>query len=204
MNPTSTIHVVDDDLAVRDALAMMLEQQGMAVATYASGSAFLDAVRPEDRGCAILDLHMPGLNGLAVQEEMHRRGLLLAVLLLSGRGDIPASVKAIKAGAVNFLTKPVTMAALLENVRAAVAESEQAHQQALAGRSAHALLASLTEREREVMGLALEGMPNKEIARALGISHRTVEIHKARLMHKMGVDNLLDLARVAEAGGAGT
>jgi len=204
MNTSSTIHVVDDDPAVRDALAMMLEQQGLPVATYDSGSAFLEAVRPEDRGCAILDLHMPVMDGLAVQQEMRRRGLLLAVLFLSGRGDIPASVKAIKSGAVNFLTKPVAMAELLENVRAAVAESEQAHQHALAGRSAHALLASLTEREKEVMGLALEGMPNKEIARALGISHRTVEIHKARLMHKMGVDNLLDLARVAQAGGAGT
>jgi FixJ family two-component response regulator len=201
MSSPPMVHVVDDDPAVRDSLCMLLEQHGMAAAPHDGAAAFLEAAQAGAHGCAIIDMHMPGMDGLQLQKEMARRGLLLPVVFLTGHGSIPMSVQAIKAGAVNFLTKPVSAGDLMDSVRTALQESEQARAHAQAGLTATSRLAALTGREREVMALALQGMPNKEIARALGISHRTVEIHKARINHKTGVDNLLDLARVAEAGG---
>jgi FixJ family two-component response regulator len=201
MNGNATVLVVDDDLAVRDSLTLLLEQEDFAVESFASAEAFLAACRFAPRSCAIVDIRMPGMDGMQLQAELSRRGVLLPVIFLTGHGDIPLSVRAIKAGAVDFLTKPVTGAALLESVQAALVESERLSTQSEANQTATARLACLTAREREVMALAVEGLPNKEIARRLGISHRTVEIHKARIMHKTGAETLLDLARIAEAGG---
>ncbi len=201
MNDQRTVFVVDDDPAVRDSLMLLFEEGDLAVESFASAEAFLAAARSAPRCCAIVDIRMPGMDGMQLQAELSRRGILLPVIFLTGHGDIPLSVRAIKAGAVDFLTKPVTGAALLASVQAALLESERLSVQTEASQTAAARIASLTEREREVMVLAVEGLPNKEIARRLGISHRTVEIHKARIMHKTGADTLLDLARLAEAGG---
>lgn len=201
MSANATVFVVDDDPAVRDSLTLLLEQENIVVRTCASAEAFLADCRPLPRCCAIVDMRMPGMDGMQLQTELSRRGIPLPVIFLTGHGDIPMSVRAIKAGAVNFLIKPVTGTALLESVQAALVESERLGVQAEKCQTAVARVASLTERERDVMVLAIDGLPNKEIARRLGISHRTVEIHKARIMHKTGADTVLDLARIAEASG---
>jgi RNA polymerase sigma factor (sigma-70 family) len=151
--------------------------------------------------CVVADIRMPGMDGIQLQEELARRGVALPLIFLTGHGDIPMSVRAIKAGAIDFLTKPITGQALLRSVQEALRESDRLSENAEKNESATARMALLTEREREVMELAIKGMSNKEIARRLGISHRTVEIHKARVMHKTDSDSLLDLARIADAAG---
>lgn len=196
MNRSPTVYVVDDDAAIRDALAMLLEQHGLAVSAFDGGEAFLEHVSPMSRGCAIVDLRMTGMNGLALHAEMVRRSIPLGVVILTGHGDIPTSVNAIKGGAVDFLTKPVEAAQLVASVRAAIAAGDAIRAKAIVARSAADRLASLTAREHEVMALTIEGLANKEIARVLGISHRTVEIHRARIMHKTGVTSVLELSRM--------
>lgn len=196
-----TVFIVDDDSAVRDSLMLMIEQEGIAVKTFNSGDDFLAAYQPECLGCAIVDIRMPGMDGMQLQDELCQRNILLPIVFLTGHGDIPLSVKAVKAGAVDFLTKPVTRESLLASVRSAILESRRLMVQLENGQDAKLRLADLTEREREVMALAVAGSPNKEIARRLGISHRTVEIHKSKIMHKTGAINLLDLARIANEGG---
>ncbi len=191
-----TVFIVDDDAAIRDSLSLMIEQENIAVQSFESAEAFLDAYRPECRGCAIIDIRMPSMNGMELHEVLLKRNITLPVIFLTGHGDIPMSVRAIKAGAVDFLTKPVTREKLLTSIRSAIQKSEiissenDIHQEALSR------LTDLTDRERDVMLLAVQGYLNKQIARELGISHRTVEIHKSKIMHKTGAVNLLDLARI--------
>lgn len=200
MNELPTVYLVDDDPAVRDSLGMLIEQEGYAVECFASAEAFLEASLADGPGCIVLDLRMPGMDGIRLQDELGHRSFALPIIFLSGHGDIPTSVRAIKAGALDFLTKPVTGDALLRCIETAIAESRRRQVAVEANHNAASRLATLTEREREVMALAITGLANKEIARTLGISHRTVEIHKARLMQKTGADTVLDLARLAEAG----
>lgn len=197
----ATIFIVDDEPAVRDALSMMIEQEGFKVKTYDGGEAFLADYQQEVLGCAIVDVRMPGMSGLVLQKEMTERKMLLPIIFLTGHGDIPMSVSAIKSGANDFLTKPVTREKLLASIRPAIIDSEKKLSQAASTKEAKSLVESLTEREREVMILAINGFPNKEIARRLNISHRTVEIHKSKIMHKTGAINLLDLASIAREGG---
>lgn len=204
MNGDATVFIVDDDPAVRDSLTLLLEQEGLAIETFESAEAFLAVCRSAPRSCAIVDIRMSGMDGMQLQAELSRRGVLLPVIFLTGHGDIPLSVRAVKAGAVDFLTKPVTGAALIQSVQAALLESKKLSSKAEINQTAATRVASLTEREREVMVLAVEGRHNKEIARHLGLSHRTVEIHKARIMHKTGADTLLDLARIVDASGLRT
>lgn len=197
----ATIFIVDDELAVRDSLSMMLEQERYQVKAFDSGEAFLSAYQEDVLGCAIIDVRMPNMSGLQLQECMAERELLLPIIFLTGHGDIPMSVEAMKSGAADFLTKPVTRDKLLTSIRPALIESDKKLSQAACIQEAKTLLASLTEREHEVMILAINGFPNKEIARRLKISHRTVEIHKSKIMHKTGAINLLDLASIAREGG---
>ena len=201
MSAPSTVFIVDDDPALRDALSLLIEVEGIAVETFENAEAFLAACAPDWRGCLVCDVRMPGMNGLELQEELARRGITLPLIFLTGYGDIPMSVRAIKSGAVDFLTKPVTGTALLAAVRAALQEETRRLQEAATSQAASARLASLTEREKRVMELAIAGHANKEIARLLDISHRTVEIHKARVMQKAGVASVLELARLATLGG---
>jgi FixJ family two-component response regulator len=197
----ATVFIIDDDPAIRDSLSLMIEQADFPVRAFESAEAFLGSCKTDAYGCAIIDIRMPGMDGMQLQEEMARRGILLPVIFLTGHGDIPMSVRAIKAGAVDFLTKPVTRDKLITSVHAAVQSGSQLLEKVTRMQQTRALLDELTEREREVMLLAVVGHPNKEIARRLGISHRTVEIHKAKIMHKTGALNLLDLARIAQEGG---
>lgn len=198
-----TVHMVDDDAAVRDALGLLIESEGYAVKAYPGAEDFLAACGPETQGCAIIDLRMPGMDGIALQEEMARRGMALPIVFLTGYGDIPSSVKAIKAGAVDFLTKPVVGTQLLASVATAMAAAEQRQAQVHRNSNATSRLAELTERERTVMQLAVEGLSNKQIAARLGISYRTVEIHRAHVMQKTGAASLIALARIAREAGVG-
>jgi FixJ family two-component response regulator len=186
---------------VRDSLTLLLEQDDLVVQAFESAEAFLAGCGPTPHSCAIIDIRMPGMDGMQLQAELSRLGILLPIIFLTGHGDISLSVRAVRAGAIDFLTKPVTATTLLESVRAALLESDKLNLQADRWQTAASRVTSLSEREREVMALIVEGLPNKEIARRLGISHRTVEIHKARIMNKTGAENVVDLVRIAEVGG---
>lgn len=195
----SKIYLVDDDPAVRDSLSLLLEHEGFEVQAFDGADAFLDAAQPEWRGCAIVDLRMPAKDGLALQEEMVELGLLLPVIFLSGHGDIPATVQAMKRGAVDFLTKPVRAQVLVASIRAALKVSESLDAQCRKSQAARTAVDTLTEREREVMHLVAQGRSNKEVARVLGISHRTVEIHRARVMRKTNARSEMDLFQLLQA-----
>lgn len=194
------VFIVDDDPAIRDSLTLMIDQAGIRVQSFESAQAFLMAYQPDYYGCLILDVRMPEINGLQLQEVLSRRNIVLPVIFLTGHGNIPMSVKAIKAGAVDFLTKPVTRKNLLTCVHSAFLEAKKVTHEALQNKDALSRLAKLTQRERDVMTLAVQGYSNKEIASYLGISHRTVEIHKSKIMHKTGAINLIDLVDIARGG----
>ncbi|MBY0575373.1 MAG: response regulator [Gallionellaceae bacterium] len=197
MNTEAKVFVVDDDAAVRDSLSMLLEATGHTVVAFSSAMGFLEACARCSNGCAILDLSMPDMDGLALQEEMLRRGIRMPVIFLSGHGTVPATVRAIKAGAMDFLTKPVDGSVLLVRVQDALRECSRLQQHDKTSHSNASLLTTLTDRELEVMMLVVAGHTSKDIAQHLTISYRTVEIHRAHIMHKTGATNLLELARLA-------
>lgn len=201
MNTKATIYVVDDDPAVRSSLSLLLEQEGFEIEVFESAEHFLDTARPVAHSCAIVDVRMSGMDGMQLQNELVAKGYVLPVIFLTGHGNIPMSVRAIKAGAIDFLTKPITRAALMLSINAALIESARLNKQAEDNQKACQCVEALTEREHDVMLLAIEALSNKEIARLLGISHRTVEIHKARVMEKTGAQTLLDLVRLAKSSG---
>jgi FixJ family two-component response regulator len=196
----ATVFIVDDDSAIRDALALMLEQEGCLVKLYERAEDFLAAYKTEQLGCAIVDIRMAGMSGMQLQEVICDRNILLPIIFLTGHGTIPMSVKAMKAKAIDFLTKPVTAEKLLNSVSIAVCESERILAENAKCVDASSRLAELTERELDVLAEAIQGNSNKEIARHLNISHRTVEIHKSKIMQKTGASNLLELARIAYDG----
>jgi FixJ family two-component response regulator len=197
----TTVFIIDDDAGIRDALSLMIEQENIAVQTFENAEAFFDTYQAECKGCAIIDIRMSGMNGMELHEALLKRNVLLPVIFLTGHGDIPMSVKAMKSGAIDFLTKPVTREKLIASVRTAIRESERLLSENTHHQEALSRLKELTSRERDVMLLAIQGQPNKNIARHLGISHRTVEIHKSKIMHKTGAENLLDLARIVHESG---
>jgi two-component system response regulator FixJ len=193
------VHVVDDDEAVRDSLALLLESSGMSARTYDSAAAFLKALPNLASGCVLTDVRMPDLDGLELQRRLMELGVQMPVIVMTGHGDVPIAVEALKAGAADFLEKPFDDAQLLAAVSSALAASQRAQdeQAALAGIARR--LTSLTPREREVLDRLVAGQPNKTIAYDLGSSPRTVEVHRARVMEKMGVRNLPELVRMTIA-----
>lgn len=195
------VFVVDDDAAVRDGVSLLLETAGLAAESYDSAESFLAALAPEQAGCLILDMHMPGMGGLDLQKELARRGVRLPIIFLTGHGDIPTTVRAMKAGAADFLTKPIDGALLLDRVQAALARNRKEREDEAARQAMRARLEALTGREREILALAVAGYPNKEIARRLDISFRTVEVHRSRILLKTGAATLLELAQLAAASG---
>jgi FixJ family two-component response regulator len=199
-NSEATVYIVDDDPAIRESLTLMIGQEKIAVKTFASAEDFIEACQLMRLGCIIIDIRMPGMNGMQLQEALSQRKILLPIIFLTGHGDIPMSVRAMKAGALDFLTKPVTREKLMSSIRSAIQESEAILSKNARQHDAISRIAELTGRERDVMTLAIQGYANKEIARHLGISHRTVEIHKSKIMHKTGAVNLLDLARIVHEG----
>lgn len=193
----SVVHVIDDDHAVRDSLGLLLESAGYAVRCHANAEAFLHDLDPDEMGCIILDVRMDGMDGTELHAELNRRGSTLPVIYLTGHGTIPMSVQAIKAGAAEFFTKPVKPDELMERVEAAMRSSQQDAQH-LNGRAQwRRQVGSLTLREHEILSLALSGQSNKYIARQLGISHRTVELHRSHILQKTGKSNMLELSQCA-------
>ncbi|MDP1927078.1 MAG: response regulator [Thiobacillus sp.] len=193
----STVFVVDDDDAMRDALAQLLEAAGLQVEIHANGSDFLAAFGENRPGCVLLDMAMPGMTGLEVQAALKARGLAVPILFLTGHGDIPMAVQAVQAGAADFLEKPVDGATLLERVQRALKLDQEWRQIRETAQAIQLRHARLSPREREVMALAVTGLTSKEIAQQLGLSPRTVEVHRTHVMHKMGATNLAELIKLA-------
>lgn len=192
-----TVFIVDDDPAVRDSLELLLETDGLATESHDSAEAFLAAYGGRRPACLILDVRMPQMSGPELQAELIRRGFKLPIIFLTAHGDIPMTVRAMKAGAKDFLTKPIDGTELLERVHAALKDEEDIASQRRTYDRACRCLEELTQREHEVMMLALAGLTNKAIARQLGISHRTVELHRSHILQKTGAANMLELAQLA-------
>lgn len=199
MNPT--VYIVEDDAAVRNSLLALVESGGLQAKAYASAEEFLRSCSPECTGCLLLDVALPGMQGPELQDEIGRRGITLPIIFLTAYGDIPTTVRAVRAGAFDFLEKPFEPKDLLARLRAALELGPGRRTASAGGSSPEARLGLLTERERQVMAFAAHGQTNKEIARYLGISHRTVEIHRARAMHKMGARTPVELVTLALACG---
>lgn len=192
-----TIFIVDDDPAVRDALGLLLGVRGYRTAMFASGEAFLQAWQAGWRGCLLIDIRMSGMDGLSLQQELQKRGCPLPMIIMSGHGDVSMARAAFRANAVDFLEKPFDDGKLIAAIDEALELARSHHTaQEQRDRSVH-LLSELTPREREVMKLVVTGRHNRDIGPELGISVRTVEVHKARLMAKLGVDNVADLVRIS-------
>jgi two-component system response regulator FixJ len=203
MTPKRTVHLVDDEESIRKSAGFMLKTSGFAVQTYASGIAFLKAVKTAEPGCILLDVRMPGMDGLEVQEVLAERGITMPVIVLTGHGDVGIAVRVMKAGAVDFLEKPFEKSALLASIGVAFSRLDKSDARSLREAEARVRVAVLTPREREVLiGLA-NGFPNKTIAYDLDISTRTVEVHRANLMTKLEVHSLSDALRIAFAAGLG-
>jgi two-component system response regulator FixJ len=198
MSVTETIHVVDDDAAMRDSLRMLLEASGYAVRDHASAAAFL-AEGLSGIGCVLTDVRMPEIDGLELLRRLHARDIRPPVIVMTGQGDIAIAVRAMKAGAVDFLEKPFSDDALFEAVGRALEQSERLREQAAMWAEAVSRLASLTPREREVLDLLVTGLPNKAIANALGASPRTIEVHRARVFEKLQAQSLPALVRLVIA-----
>jgi FixJ family two-component response regulator len=194
-----TVYVVDDEPAVRDSLAMLLRSVGLRVEAFASATAFLDAYAPALTGCLVADVRMPGMSGLALQEALAALGSTLPVIIVTGHGDVAMAVRAMKAGAADFIEKPFNEQTLLDAVHRAMATRKPSVSPGAARAEIEARVATLTPREKEVMLLVAEGRPNKVVATRLGLSTRTVEVHRAKVMEKLQARSLADLVRMAIA-----
>jgi FixJ family two-component response regulator len=195
MNDDGTVFIVDDDSAVRDALARLLEAAGYAVESYPDAEAFLAAYEPRRPGCLVLDMQMPGMGGLAERKDSR------PIIFLTAHGTVPMTVRALKNGAFDFLEKPAEHGTLLACVRSALQKDAERRREAADRDQARIRCATLSQREREILHLVVAGSSNKDIGRRLGISHRTVELHRMRIMHKTGAQNVIELAAIAQAAG---
>jgi FixJ family two-component response regulator len=196
MTRPATVHVVDDDDAVRSSLRLLLKSVGLPTVAHASAHEFLAAWDADQPGCLVLDVRMPGMSGIELQAELNQRGAIIPVIFISGHGDIPMAVEAIQHGAFDFLQKPFRDQDLIDRVQRALA-SDADHRQLLQQRETlRQRYDSLTPREQEVLQLVAQGKANKVMAGDLGVSQRTVEIHRARVMEKMGAQSLAQLVRM--------
>ena len=198
------VYIVDDDDAVRDSLQALLESAGCPVKGFASGRAFLDTLTGAQTGCVLLDLHLPDLSGLEIQESLNRCEQTLPVIVITGYGDVSTAVRAMKAGAFDFIEKPFSDGDLLERVREALRFHEKVSDELEARAEIVARIDRLTPRERDVFDHLVLGQANKVIAYELGISPRTVEIHRARVMEKLEARSLSEIVRMAITAGPGT
>ncbi len=196
--PHSIVFVIDDDASIRDALQSLIRSVGLQVDVFGSGQDFLQKRRPDLPSCLVLDVRLPGTGGLDLQRELAAADIHIPIIFITGHGDVPMSVRAMKAGAVEFLTKPFRDQDLLDAVQFAL-KRDRARRQLEAGiATLRERLESLTPRERQVLPLVVSGLLNKQIAAEIGTSETTVKVHRSQLMRKMGADSLADLVRMAE------
>jgi FixJ family two-component response regulator len=197
VGPLPVVFVVDDDPAMRDSLRWLIESTGLQVETFGDAQTFLARIRPELPGCLVLDVRMPGMSGLDLQAELGRRGIGLPTIVVTGHAEVPMAVRAVKAGAIDFIEKPFSDQLLLDRVRQGIEMDRQERD----GRARRAeilrRMSLLTQREREVLDLVVVGKANKEIAAALHLSPKTVEVHRAHVMEKMQASSVAELVRLA-------
>lgn len=197
MTPEPTVFVVDDDRAVRESLRWLIQSVDLAVETFSRAQAFLDSYDPSRPGCLVLDVRMPGLSGLELQAKLAARNITLPVIIITGHADVPMAIRGMKQGAVDFIEKPFSDEVLLDRIRHSIEldsrnRLRREEQAEIASRAA-----CLTPREREIMRMVVSGRANKVIAHKLGVSHKTIEVHRASVMTKMQADSLADLVRMS-------
>jgi FixJ family two-component response regulator len=196
-DPECMVFVIDDDALVRESVADLLNSAGFTVQTFGSASEFVQGQRPDVPACLILDVELPGLSGLDLQAELAKSGSEMPIVFLTGHGDIPMSVRAMKAGAVEFLTKPFGKQELLDAIKEALLRDGAVRKQRSESFELRKRLGTLTPRERQVLALVVTGRLNKQIAGELGTTDLTIKVHRGRVMRKMGADSLADLVRMA-------
>lgn len=195
MDHESTVFVVDDDPAMRKSLRWLTESVGLAVETFATAEAFLRAYLPERPGCVVLDVRMPGMSGLDLQEQMNQRGYSIPIIIVTGHGEVQSAVRAMQSGAVNFIEKPFSDQELLDTIRSALDHDRDIRTRQAERETTRARHERLTPREREVLQLVIAGSANKQIAATLNISQKTVEVHRAHVMRKLEAQSVADLVR---------
>jgi FixJ family two-component response regulator len=195
---SALVYVVDDDESVQRALRSLIRLEGLAVQTFLSAQEFLAFSRPDVSSCLVLDVQLPGLSGLDLQEELAKADVQIPIIFLTGHGDIPMTVRAMKAGALEFLTKPFDDQDLLEAIREAIKRDRVARRERANMRTLYDRYNSLTPREQEVMKWVVAGLLNKQIAAELGISEIMIKVHRGQVMHKMQAESLADLVRMSE------
>jgi FixJ family two-component response regulator len=195
-NDVATVIVVDDDTGVRNSMRILLKSVGLNCTLFASAQEFLGAYQPSQQGCLVLDIRMPGMSGLELQQELNLRGAVIPVIFMSGHGDIPMAVEAIQHGAFDFLQKPIREQDLLDRIQRAITKDGELRKSLGEHARIQSHLDSLTPREREVLDLMTLGKQNKAIAQDLAVSPRTIEIHRARVMEKMSAHSVAELVRM--------
>lgn len=195
------VFIVDDDADVRDSLSALLESAGFSVVLFEAAAGFLSAYKGGSDCCLVTDIRMPGMDGIALQDELASRGVQIPVIVMTGHGDVPLAVRAMKAGAIDFLEKPFDDERLIASVHAALEIGQKQYADGVRAAGAQDSIATLTERERDVFLLLVAGHPNKVVAHKLDISPRTVEVHRGHIMDKTKARNLADLVRIALAAG---
>jgi FixJ family two-component response regulator len=198
------VFVIDDDESVRDAITDLLRSVGLGVASFRSAQEFLESKRPDAPACIVLDVRLPGTSGLEFQRTLSKSDIALPIIFISGHGDIPMSVRAMKSGAIEFLTKPVPEQELLDAIQTGIERDRARRQDAKAVAEVQERFGSLTPREREVFALVVTGRRNKEIAAQAKLSEMTVKVHRSQIMRKMRAKSLIDLVRMADALGVST
>jgi two-component system, LuxR family, response regulator FixJ len=193
---TPTVMVVDDDSGVRNAMRLLLKSVGLECALFSSAQEFIAQYQPEQPGCLVLDIRMPAMSGLELQQQLNLRGAVIPVIFMTGHGDIPMAVEAMQHGAFDFLQKPFREQDLIDRIQRAILKDDELRKSLGENSRIRSHLESLTPREREVLDLMTKGKQNKEIGQDLGVSPRTVEIHRARVMEKMGAHSIAELVRM--------
>ena len=204
MSDSKLVHIVDDEESIRRSMGFMLKTSGYRVETWSSGETFLKEVKHAEQGCILLDVRMPDIDGLEVQRMLAERGVTMPVVIMTGHGDVSTAIRAMKAGAVDFLEKPFEKAAVIGAIEEAFQRLAEASHATVRTADAETRLGALTAREREVLDGLAKGLPNKTIAYDLGISARTVEVHRANVMTKLEVRSLSEALRIAFAAGLGS
>ena len=195
--PKTLVYLVDDDYSIRDSLSLLIESTGQAVKCFDSADAFLENFDPDQAGCLILDVRMPSMTGLELQEELARRDFVIPIIFISGHADVPDSSKAFRAGAVDYMEKPFDSELLLTRMKEAIQKDLDTRIQQSEKRRLKKRLSQLTPREREVYILLVKGLSNKEVAKQLNISNRTIDVHRAKVMEKMQAEDLAELTVMA-------